>query len=580
MPVLPSPIQAKFSWHKFEETKFLKLLDCKTNGSRVADYLYRYLCQEQVQTIVMEERYHDHDNNLHTCRLHFFQHDKETVERSFKNSVIHFSPDSEFTLRDCGYCGYVVVRSVGEMTRIGRSILARKGKAGLAPGTASRDCCVVPCVANISGTDIELLSLPFQEQCSIDTSCGTIALWTAFQVVQNHYGTPRAPSPKEIMEDVKKLRATAGEQALSASETVELMLQGHEEPEHHLSYAQMVQLIRHYGYGQHGVQFCTEPRGEDEAIRRMLPMRSLLYGYLKFQFPVILNVRLGTPAPEDPVSPADSNDNHSLLLTGFETSLDVRSNHVNWPEEDSLPLEDPSEIQFKLKGRRIKGLYAHDDQIGPFCEMRVQANSWNKLPFVHPVVLTGTWHDENGVATGSWLPLYPISAIPVVRTNIHLHYAKMLYWLYPFHAAFRDFFAVPPIRLRSPEVSPAWECVEWDIYLISAKDYKLELRKDPHLDPSLREQFVLSVYPMFMWRALLRSDRREVAELLFDATQEDQQCNPLVRIRWMNTRFGNMMKGPIFGDDSVFQSYVNRFPEGVLRDSYEHHLKESFLALD
>jgi hypothetical protein len=352
--------------HFFEELSSDACSFSETSNNERAKYLFRYLRDLGANTIVSEKDYTDGDYledysayyvrchnkySGHCKRIHIFgfQFDKKIFSRMItrdysKSESTHYQAISK------SYKGFVIARPLPKAI-IGRTLLTSySSDNGRRQYVTLRSYTV-----NLFGLQLEIMSLPFQEQDKVLAACATVALWSAFHKTADLFGTP-APRPAEIT----KIAYEAG--------GIDTRLF----PSSGLTVRQMAHAIRSVG---------LEP--ELIEVSPSKPLVSIIYSYLKFGLPVVLGYNL----PE-----IDSKILHAVTLTGYS----IRKNHQIQREvsedADSLP---------PFPGLRINEFYAHDDQIGPFSRLIVKESEES----IHPIQFQ---RDKEGIVLPKWLiiPVY------------------------------------------------------------------------------------------------------------------------------------------------------------------------------
>ncbi len=173
-------------------------------------YLEQYLLDIGAQTIVCETSYLDKDylidyQNYYsrcfnqyskTCaRLHFFN-----IEFTYSDFIEHIESTNNSTLDNLNnrYLGFTVIKPL-PLTFIGKTCLETynsKKRLNKKPDS-ERVFITKPYKVNLLGIDLEVNSIPFQEQDKAVSACATTSLWTLFHGIP-HIHTPNVPSPSEI----------------------------------------------------------------------------------------------------------------------------------------------------------------------------------------------------------------------------------------------------------------------------------------------------------------------------------------------------------------------------------------------
>lgn len=436
------------------------------------DYLVDYCNAIGVKTIVVEPEYVDRDfledfagyyvrcfaDYSSTCARLHFFNFKFT-RRQLNGCLLGKAPKLKDRLQQRdNYLGFVVIKPLPR-TIVGRTCLQAYPENGRRH-FVKRDYKV-----NLYG--IELVTrgtLAFQEQDHAAAACATSALWSAFQgtsIVFNHH----IPSPVEITKA-----------ALSRFPMAERGL-----PNSGLHDIQIANGIRSVGLDP--VPFNIDPHKVSEAI---LTIQDITYAYLKCGIPALLGVRLlGLP----------DNPGHAVAVTGF-----------------SLGLAAPTprgKTGFLLRSSRIDKIYAHDDGIGPFARMALQTPGSTGPG---SLMLTTNWRDEKGIL-GNVFAIPDIILVPVYH-KVRIPYNSVLESVISFDAWIEE-LAKKHFKLFS-------ERLEWDIYLTTVNDLKIEIERDLPIRGAYRKAVLQQPMPRFMWRATARVQGQPVLDLLFDATDIDQ----------------------------------------------------------
>jgi len=251
----------------------------------------------------------------------------------------------------------------------------------------------------------------------------------------------------------------------------------------------------------------VQPRPLNEAETPSVPspasLQAITYAYLKAGIPVMLVAALydrSPPAIEEHNAPQFV-AGHAVTLTGYRTGADR-----------CIPSGEAGTL---FTSSRIDRLYVHDDQVGPFARLTLDAP---------PLRFPGTDKDDIRFALGSSfrgkdgrsgsvvfapetliLPLYHKVRIPadVIRQQVLL---------------IDDGFETA--RQRNPGVLT--ERLEWDVFLTTENRFKEDLRADSSLLPDERYALLEEAFPRFIWRAIALHAGTRLLEILFDATDIEQ----------------------------------------------------------
>lgn len=432
------------------------------SSMRQAQHLYKHLSDVGAKTIIIEHDYTDGDyvddfasyyvkcfeNYRIECkRLHFF---------SLSRSSFTYE---KFTQMACGethkellekvkfsYLGFIVARPLPQAI-IGRTVLKPCDNSP----TTDFYTALLKYEANLLGIPLEIKSLAFQEQDTVVAACATVALWTSFHKSADLFGT-QTPRPAAI--------TVSGNKVISDSRSI---------PSRGLIIEQMCAAISEHGLEP---ELISVYKGK---TRQDLPIRSLLYGYLKMGLAPIVVMDL----PDLGL--------HAVTLAGYSIQPDRLSGFAVGGRREAVP----------MIGARINAFFGHDDQVGPFAEHKVVVSTRKDL---HPVALSGTWPD----GSGGYMEMYPLQIIVPVYNKIRVSFTDVQKWL----VRLNDLFKILLDEFNH----------EWDLYLVTTNDYKAELQSASYIDDSVRRDLIMRQHPRFLWRAILRAKGVPLFEMLFDAT--------------------------------------------------------------
>jgi len=290
-----------------------------------ARYLAGYLDSKGARTIVVEKEYIDGDYledfatyyvrcfekySSRCIRLHFFSSEFDVA--AFDASLARRDEATDGGYQS-SYLGFVVVRPLPRAI-VGRTLLKTYDPEGYRRRFRAKRTYEV----SLFGMNLQIESLPFQEQDSVIAACATVALWTAFHKTAELFSTT-APRPAVITNAANAIRPAK-----------RIM------PSKDLRIDQMCEAVRAVG---------LEP--QIEPIGPMTPLASLLYGYLEMEVPVVLaGCQLGDRAA-----------GHAITVVGYamgNTASDVVER----------PVKGVTSIASKMDR-----LYVHDDNVGPFARL-------------------------------------------------------------------------------------------------------------------------------------------------------------------------------------------------------------------
>lgn len=204
-------------------------------------------------------------------------------------------------------------------------------------------------------------------------------------------------------------------------------------------------------------------------------------------------------------APKQEMGKHAVAVTGY--SIETQSKPI--PDEDG----------FCLKSERIKKLYVHDDQIGPFARMEFEENeiSWEGSDGKRKngVCLSTSWgSDMRPQQSGSAKANPEVLLVPL--------YHKIRIEFKTIHDITRNFDALIEL-LRNRKVLELETSLEWDIFISTVNKLKKEIFNSAILtNKEYRTELLLGAFPRFLWRAIGRKDDKPVIEFIFDATDIEQ----------------------------------------------------------
>ncbi|MEJ0053627.1 MAG: hypothetical protein WDN10_02785 [bacterium] len=419
-------------------------------------FLARYCEAAKIETLVFERDYIDkhfaedhtgyyarcHANYPKECsRIHFFRQpfDKDMVEALF------VSGRGECRFDVLGYHGFVVVKPLPE-TIIGRTCLAPVGS-----NPSSRFLTERGYVPNLFGIDLPVRALPFQEQDREVGACATSALWTTLHGTANLYDNPIL-SPIEITKRAFASLPTAG-----------LAL-----PNDGLDIDQMAGVLRNVGL--EADLFMTPERANIQAAAN---------AFLRGNIPIILSFDFNLER-----SKKSKRAFHAVALSGLGPTTG--------------PIVPEPRTGFLLRATRITKLYAHDDGIGPYSEIKLSGPS---------NIITTTWSRKRGTKiTRARADLCLVPLYSKIRVRFDDVYDAIL--------AFDHILEM----LKKLSSNSDMARFEWDIFLNGPSDLKREIVSRSSLSKIVRKSLLTANFPRFFWRAVAMVDNEAKLEFLFDAT--------------------------------------------------------------
>ncbi|MDP9023808.1 MAG: hypothetical protein M3N13_00350 [Candidatus Eremiobacteraeota bacterium] len=419
-------------------------------------------------------------------RLHFFS---EVFSSEEMDAILSGDHGGVGRLKR-SYLGFVVARPLPEAV-IGRTVLRRKrvdvGSHRYFPATRMYS-------PNLFGIEMSLPSLAFEEQDTAVAACATVALWSAFHKTYELFDSA-LPRPAAI--------TRAANNSFSS---------GRAFPSGGLDGNQIAEAIRWNR---------LEP--EVYGIIANTPFVSLVYAYVRAEIPVILSVYIE----------GDNGGYHAVTVVGYSYGDNIISNP-----------EPPFEGVQSRPGRRIDRLIVHDDNVGPFAELKVEPISTiveDPLPEdVDPPValrypsgsdtlaLVSSEQSEH-VAPESVAARIPFGIHVPACSEMRVTYVVMIGWL----ARLMDFFRY--YRAGFAEFGINVDRIEWDLRLSRINDFKNGLRQSHWANPEARK-LVTESLPRFLWLATMYVGEEPIVDLIADVTDTVRSC-PFLRTMWHHDVF-------------------------------------------
>jgi hypothetical protein len=461
--------------------------------------LNRYLREQGARTTVVERCYvdagylSDYANYYARCyasyprtttRLHYFARELDTAD--FEKFIR--GTDSELAgSMQASYLGFSVLRPLPE-TIFGRTCLrvypehdANQAHRRRFPVRRRYD-------VSLFGQPLHVESVAFQEQDREVAACSTAAIWYALHGSPLRVAAAEIPSLFQITESASKMYA-----GRSATETARSF------PSSGLSLSQIEAYFKHRGW-ECLVAGAKEDRKKDDNLHSA--MRANLTGYVAAYLPagnpliVVGNLSFA----EGNSTPEETNDLHAITLLGYRADV------------PQLPGDHAG---------AITRVYAHDDNIGPFCSYEEQ----------HVMI-----KDREGKARGT-------SVLKTTQTlepgKTRTRYFEPSYFLipldrkvrYPYESAdLLAQFCKFAYQQRMADGSDGAELppLGWDLHLTTANAFKQEIRIASTIDEDDRLTYLLGDLPKHLWHIRFKlqdvADKRwhPVLDLVLDATDISQ----------------------------------------------------------
>jgi hypothetical protein len=315
--------------------------------------------------------------------------------------------------------------------------------------------------------------LAFQEQDKVLAACATSALWSALQLTAKRFGY----STPNISETT--LKATMYH---STSRPI---------PSGGLTVSQLCQAIKEAGLAAEALEIYaprTDEQSRQTGWKYNLPLLSACYAYLRAGLPVVLAVRVEGSAM------------HAITLVGYAVTEDG-------PGMNEMKIYKPTRDSH-FRGSRITRFFAHDDQIGPYCELPILFDPAS--PF--PIALKSRWgYKKDGkLAYRTFIPKMIVTPL----------YHKIRV---PFISTYEFVFELETIlrHLLDEDI-----IIEWDVFLSSINDYREEISLRSGVPSNVRRSILEHPHPRFFWRLRAFMGDTEICEMLNDATGIELSFQP------------------------------------------------------
>lgn len=455
-------------------------------------YFESYFKKFDTKVILVEKKYIDKDYledfsfyyvssffpyKRYCTRLHFFT--KDMVKQDLID-LLQGNPSNvdEKILRD-SYLGFIVIKPLPQ-TIIGRTCLKTYPFENKRFYPIIREYPV-----NLFGLHLSILSIAFQEQDSVVAACASSAIWSAFNATGSLF-QHSIPSPA----------------AISKAATQFFPFLNRHFPNDGLTPEQMAHAIRNVG---------LEPflfnANENDIIR------AVTYAYLKAKIPIVLGFQLNNSRTND------SLNHHAVTITGYSLEGITKNFHGE---------------PYLLSSSRMKQLYVHDDQIGPFARME----------FLDGKKLSTSWKVENLGITDNVYATPEILIIPLYH-KIRIPLYTILHIFLGFNKLLRKISSGSGVLIPN---------IEWDIFLSTVNDFKTEIINSPKIKGQYRADILTKNLPRFLWR-VIGSVGDEKVEFVFDATDIEQGNLLLDIIIYSNYLFLTLKNITSHFDTSMINSH-------------------------
>ncbi len=358
------------------------------------------------------------------------------------------------------YRGFLIVRPLPKAL-VGRTLLRPYGSSA-DENLDRKYLTTTRHLVNLFGIDLEVESLPFQEQDSVVSACATVALWSCLRQAARIFEVT-APKPAQITLMNSTFR------------------RGRSIPSTGLELEEVCSVIRDSGL-EPEVFDLNDPEGS----KRWL---SIIYAYLHAKIPVFLGVEC--------IENGTGVAMHALAVSGFTTRKDEKPFFLKEHVNQKVP-------ELKLKGLRMTELYVHDDDLGPFSRLFVAAP---RTRFQKDVRLQASdpYVGRTKIPSSYYVPR---TLVVPVYAKIRVSFIDVEGWVSSLDDLLRETVQFDGIA-------------EWDIVLTSVhnlkRNYKSRLTGEKEkLDRMLRQM------PRFLWHVRLLVNESDLLEFTIDATDSAQ----------------------------------------------------------
>lgn len=444
-------------------------------------------------------------------RLHFFATELDDVE--FRKLLRgEESSHSSKQLKDT-YRGFIVIKPLPE-TMFGRTCLKTYDMVD------GRDFPNVrPYTVNLFGIKLEVNSLAFQEQDTVAAACASSALWTAFQgtglLFQHNIPSPLAITRSAIERCPTPSRAFPASDGLSDIQMAEAVRSIGLDPLVLPIYDNWSLIAASYAYLRSGIPIVWLG-----GVTGLLPSKNMsLFEWLRSHdqpdFPAqdeVVDV-LSLPNGEGLLG-------HAITLTGYRLN------------KSAVPKAHP-QTKTILRACRVDKLYMHDDNIGPFarfeCEPRkICIEQDGKLQGFCDWLSCKLPNDVLGhtyITERILIPLFTTIRIP----------------FYSILSAVLWFDNTLEI-LRSNGKARFDKRFEWDVYLSTQNAYKTECFEQPGMDQQVKEEFLLTPLPRYIWLAVVYDGDKRMFDFIFDSTDIEQGLKLLRIVPYDTAAFEELLQ--------------------------------------
>lgn len=198
-------------------------------------------------------------------------------------------------------------------------------------------------------------------------------------------------------------------------------------------------------------------------------------------------------------------------------------------------------------GRRIDKLYVHDDGVGPFAVMPIEAapaGVVTQTGVEPPVMLRTDWSLLTPVAGRTTCNFMPEWIIVPAYSKIRVSYFALHSWI----SRLANMFFTNGVAFATKNIDVA--AITWDVRLTLVNAFKSELRARFWENSEARHLSQVPL-PRFMWVATMLVGNAASWMLLFDATDTQRAC-PLMRTLWLDSTHRGILDGIL--QDAAFEA--------------------------
>lgn len=293
------------------------------------EHIFNYLYKSSAKTIIVEKQYFsesyfgDYTNYYSQCfigysqwciRLHFLSAEIDI------NDFHEIIQDAEDLTIESSYLGYIVIKPIPK-GYLGATLFNPIDPKSI---WAKRNYFV-----NLFGKEMEINTMPFQEQDTNIGACATTALWFALQITNNIFMSP-APSLS----------------AITLSSGFDNNHTGKFFPSSGLKVSQICHAISSSGLTSELVELIEKKFQDNNFIK------GFAYSYLRMGLPILMGIEFIANSTRGEFTIG----NHLVTINGFSKRKKITQTK-----------KDKDQITFE--SNEIYSFIFHDDQVGPFNEI-------------------------------------------------------------------------------------------------------------------------------------------------------------------------------------------------------------------